>query len=160
MEVRYPPPPGKQKSYLSDTCAIPHENKAKWVRYPLCNTISKGHRAIWGVSRSVGAFLQHFVGILPHCLSLVSISHIAQEGLNRSKNSAGCSILLEVGYSRGVFDTTPSMNLKIKQQHAYATVHYHSDQNFADRVKILGLFRDVGTPRHKTDTCRKKILGN
>ena len=26
------PPP--QKGYLSDTGAIPHENKAKWVRYP------------------------------------------------------------------------------------------------------------------------------
>ena len=27
-----PPPP--QKGYLSDTCAIPCENKGKWVRYP------------------------------------------------------------------------------------------------------------------------------
>ena len=26
------PPP--QKGYLSDTCAIPYENEAKWVRYP------------------------------------------------------------------------------------------------------------------------------
>ena len=25
---------------------------AKWVRYPLCDTISKGHCAIWGVSRT------------------------------------------------------------------------------------------------------------
>ena len=31
VEVRYPPP---QKGYLSDTCAIPYENRAKWVRYP------------------------------------------------------------------------------------------------------------------------------
>ena len=26
--------PAPQKGYLSDTCAIPHENKAKWMRYP------------------------------------------------------------------------------------------------------------------------------
>ena len=32
VEVRYPPPP--QKGYLSDTCAIPYENKANRVRYP------------------------------------------------------------------------------------------------------------------------------
>ena len=31
MGVRYPPPP--QKGYLSDSCAIPHENKAQRVRY-------------------------------------------------------------------------------------------------------------------------------
>ena len=31
MEVRYTPP---QKGYLSDTCAIPYESKAKRVRYP------------------------------------------------------------------------------------------------------------------------------
>ena len=31
VEARYPPP---QKGYLSDTCAIPFENKAKGVRYP------------------------------------------------------------------------------------------------------------------------------
>ena len=41
-----PPPP--QKGYLSKSCAIPHENKAKWVRYPLCGTISKEYCAIWG----------------------------------------------------------------------------------------------------------------
>ena len=50
MEVRYPTP---QKEYLSDTCAIPFENQAKRVRYPLCDTISKGrYGAIWGVSRT------------------------------------------------------------------------------------------------------------
>ena len=37
-----------QKGYLSVTCAIPHENKAKWERYPLCDTILKGHCAIRG----------------------------------------------------------------------------------------------------------------
>ena len=43
-----PPPP--QKGYLNDTCAIPHENNAKRVRYPLCDTISKRYCAISGVS--------------------------------------------------------------------------------------------------------------
>ena len=45
MEVRYPPP---EKGYLSDSCAIPFENKAKRVRYPLCDAISKWYCAIWG----------------------------------------------------------------------------------------------------------------
>ena len=40
------PPP--QKGYLSDTCAIPYENKANGCDTPLCNTISKGYCAIWG----------------------------------------------------------------------------------------------------------------
>ena len=39
-----------QKGYLSNTCATPYENKAKRVRYPLCDTISKGYCEIWGVS--------------------------------------------------------------------------------------------------------------
>ena len=49
---RNTPPP--QKGYLSDTCAIPHENKAKWVGYPLCDTTSKGYCRIrgGGVSRT------------------------------------------------------------------------------------------------------------
>ena len=46
MEVRYPPPP--QKGYLSDTCAIPYENKANGCDTPLCDTISKGYCAVWG----------------------------------------------------------------------------------------------------------------
>ena len=41
-----PPPP--QKGYLSDTCAIPYENKANGCDTPLCDTISKGYCAIWG----------------------------------------------------------------------------------------------------------------
>ena len=45
MEVQYPPP---QKGYLSDTCAIPYENKANGCDTPLCDTISKGYCAIWG----------------------------------------------------------------------------------------------------------------
>ena len=40
------PPP--QKGYLSDTCAIPYENKASGCDTPLCDTISKGYCAIWG----------------------------------------------------------------------------------------------------------------
>ena len=37
-----------QKGYLSDTCAIPYENKANGCDTPLCDTISKGYCAIWG----------------------------------------------------------------------------------------------------------------
>ena len=40
------PPP--QKGYLSDTGAIPYENKANGCDTPLCDTISKGYCAIWG----------------------------------------------------------------------------------------------------------------
>ena len=40
------PPP--QKGYLSDTCAIPYENKENASDTPLCDTISKGYCAIWG----------------------------------------------------------------------------------------------------------------
>ena len=50
VEVRYPPPP--QKGYLSDTRAIPYKNKASGCDTPLCDTISKGHYATWGVSRT------------------------------------------------------------------------------------------------------------
>ena len=54
--VRYPlpkwrcdtPPPPPQKGHLSDTCAIPSENKANGCDTPLCDTISKGYCAIWG----------------------------------------------------------------------------------------------------------------
>ena len=40
------PPP--QKGYLSDTGAIPCENKQNACDTPLCDTISKGYCAIWG----------------------------------------------------------------------------------------------------------------
>ena len=46
VEVRYPPAP--QEGYLSDTCAIPSENKANGCDTPLCDTISKGYYAMWG----------------------------------------------------------------------------------------------------------------
>ena len=39
------PPP---KGYLSDTRAIPYENKANGCDTPLCDTISEGYCAIWG----------------------------------------------------------------------------------------------------------------
>ena len=38
--VRYPPPP--QKGYLSDTCAIPYEKKAKWCDTPSAILSRKG----------------------------------------------------------------------------------------------------------------------
>ena len=41
-------PPAPPKGYLSDTCAIPYENKANACDTPLCDTISKGYCAIWG----------------------------------------------------------------------------------------------------------------
>ena len=47
-----PPPP--QKGYLSDTCAIPYENKANGCDTPLCDTISKGYCAIWGGYLALG----------------------------------------------------------------------------------------------------------
>ena len=37
-----------EKGYLSDTGAIPYENKANGCDTPLCDTISKGYCAIWG----------------------------------------------------------------------------------------------------------------
>ena len=37
-----------QKGYLSDTRAIPYENKANGRDTPLCDSISKGYCAIWG----------------------------------------------------------------------------------------------------------------
>ena len=40
------PPP--TKGHLSDTCAIPYENKANGCDTPLCDTISKRYCAIWG----------------------------------------------------------------------------------------------------------------
>ena len=40
--------PPHQKGYLSDTCAIPYENKANGCDTPLCDTISKRYCAIWG----------------------------------------------------------------------------------------------------------------
>ena len=44
-----PPPPQR---YLSDTSAIPYENKADRCDTPLCDTSSKGYCAIWWVSRT------------------------------------------------------------------------------------------------------------
>ena len=41
-----------QKGYLSDTRAILYENKGNGCDTPLCDGISKGYCAIWGVSRT------------------------------------------------------------------------------------------------------------
>ena len=48
VEVRYPPSKGVSQRYLREK---PHENKANGCDTPLCDTISKGYCAIWGVSR-------------------------------------------------------------------------------------------------------------
>ena len=60
--MRYPPP---QRGYLSDTGAIPYENKANGCDTPLCDTISKGYCAIWGgylYMREIGTMWQ--IGVL------------------------------------------------------------------------------------------------
>ena len=41
-------PPPLQKGYLSDTCAIPYENKVRTCNIPLCDTISKRYCGIRG----------------------------------------------------------------------------------------------------------------
>ena len=47
------PPPPREKGYLSDTCAIPYENKAKRVRYPpLRYDLERVLRDMGGVSRT------------------------------------------------------------------------------------------------------------
>ena len=64
VKVRYPPP---QKWYLSDTCAIPYENKANGCDTPLCDTISKGYCAIWGgISHWAAKFLPLQVALGAH----------------------------------------------------------------------------------------------
>ena len=70
VEVRYPPPP-PQKGYLSDTGAIPYENKANWCDTPLCDTISKGYCAIGG-----------------------GISHWAAKAVNARSVQKSCSYIL------------------------------------------------------------------
>ena len=49
VEVRYPPP---QKGYLSDTCAIPYENKANGCDTPLRYYLERVLRDMGGVSRT------------------------------------------------------------------------------------------------------------
>ena len=58
---RYDTPP--QKGYLSDTCAIPHENKGNGCDTPLCDTISKGYCAMWGG-------VLHWAAKIANCKSL------------------------------------------------------------------------------------------
>ena len=55
------PPP--QKGYLSDTGAIPYENKANGCDSPLCDTISKGYCAIGeGISHWAAKFMREGEG--------------------------------------------------------------------------------------------------
>ena len=64
VRVRYPP----TKGYLSDTCAIPFENKEKACDTPFCDTISKGYCAIWGgISHWATKFVPsfHFCILVP-----------------------------------------------------------------------------------------------
>ena len=50
-----------QKGYLSDTGAIPYENKANGCDTPLCDTISKGYCAIGGgISHWAAKHMQSF----------------------------------------------------------------------------------------------------
>ena len=50
--------PPLKRGYLSDTCAIPYENKANGCDTPLCDNISKGYCAIWGgISHWAAKFL-------------------------------------------------------------------------------------------------------
>ena len=63
------PPP---KGYLSDTCAIPYENKANGCDTPLCDTISKGYCAIWGGISHWAAWLGAF--FVPACPPLTAIN--------------------------------------------------------------------------------------
>ena len=50
-----------QKGYLSDTGAIPYENKANGCDTSLCDTISKGYCAIWGgISHWAAKFVQSY----------------------------------------------------------------------------------------------------
>ena len=53
--------PPLQKGRLSDACAIPYENKANGCETPLCDTISKGHCAIWGGISHWAAFKGQFI---------------------------------------------------------------------------------------------------
>ena len=59
-----------RKGYLSDTSAIPYENKANGCDTPLCDTISKGYCAIWGgISHWAAKFHPLNLGVAPrkHC---------------------------------------------------------------------------------------------
>ena len=79
------PPP--QKGYLSDTCAIPFENKANGCDTPLCDTISKGYCAIWG-----------------------GISHWAAKALERSRNEIVAIAMLRFGHLRLQYRIGPLLN--------------------------------------------------
>ena len=72
--------PPAQMGYLSDTCAIPYENKAQRMRYPLCDTVSKRYCAIWGgishwAAKHLGGIVfLSFVRFLWVCLLIVPVT--------------------------------------------------------------------------------------
>ena len=68
------PPP--EKGYLSDTCAIPYENKANGCDTPLCDTISKGYCAIWGgISHWAAKFV---AGAIGNCWLVAAMACLAE----------------------------------------------------------------------------------
>ena len=68
------PPP--QRGYLSDTGAIPYENKANGCDTPLCNTISKGYCAIWGnISHWAAKVLGGSVSSIYFCFSPLGVGN-------------------------------------------------------------------------------------
>ena len=61
-----------QKGYLSDTRAIPYENKANGRNTPLCDSISKGYCAIWGgISHWAAKALNFKIQRLQSCKSIL-----------------------------------------------------------------------------------------
>ena len=71
-----------QKGYLSDTCAIPFENKANGCDTPLCDTISKGYCAIWGGishrAAKLGTFKGLFVSMFSKTLGGIRKTHVRE----------------------------------------------------------------------------------
>ena len=63
--------------YLSDTCALPFENKANGCDTPLCDTISKGYCAIWGgISHWAAKFSSSSTAFSAHSTSLFIFAHL------------------------------------------------------------------------------------
>ena len=82
------PPP--QKGYLSDTGAIPYENRANGCDTPLCDTISKGYCAIWGgISNWAAKFEPLFCGSEKIKSRKIPVKFPAQKKENHRRASAG-----------------------------------------------------------------------
>ena len=65
----------QNKGCLSATCAIPHENKATWVRYPFCNSISNGYCAMWGGG------ISHWAAKLPSAVLQLSEAAVSPSAM-------------------------------------------------------------------------------